>query len=138
MDDRREALIIELREFLGTPWHHNQAEKGIACDCVGLLRKGGEKIGLNLPPFPEKYDRLARNGQIRVYLETNFTPISIEQMAKADVVMFQANGFDNHVGVITKPMTVIHASQRTGMVVEHTIDGVWLKMLRRGGVYRWD
>lgn len=33
-----DAVAAEAREWLGTPYHHQQSAKGVGCDCLGLLR----------------------------------------------------------------------------------------------------
>jgi len=34
----KDAIVSEAREWLGTPWQHQASLKGVACDCVGLVR----------------------------------------------------------------------------------------------------
>ena len=33
-----EAIVAEAREWIGTAWQHQASLKGVACDCVGLVR----------------------------------------------------------------------------------------------------
>ncbi|MFZ1416647.1 MAG: hypothetical protein WAS73_19035 [Defluviicoccus sp.] len=35
---KRAAIINEARSWLGTPYHHQAALKGVGCDCIGLLK----------------------------------------------------------------------------------------------------
>ena len=34
----RETIIAEARSWIGTPYHHQAALKGVGCDCLGLVR----------------------------------------------------------------------------------------------------
>ena len=33
-----EAIIAAAKEWRGTPYHHQQSQKGVGCDCLGLVR----------------------------------------------------------------------------------------------------
>ena len=35
---KRADIVEEARSWLGTPYHHQAALKGVGCDCIGLLR----------------------------------------------------------------------------------------------------
>jgi cell wall-associated NlpC family hydrolase len=35
---KRPDIVEEARSWLGTPYHHQAALKGVGCDCIGLLR----------------------------------------------------------------------------------------------------
>ena len=35
---KRQDIIIEAKEWLGTKWQHQASLKQVACDCVGLVR----------------------------------------------------------------------------------------------------
>lgn len=34
----RDIIIVEARSWIGTPYHHQAALKGVGCDCLGLVR----------------------------------------------------------------------------------------------------
>ena len=33
-----DKIIAEARAWIGTPYHHQAAVKGVGCDCLGLVR----------------------------------------------------------------------------------------------------
>lgn len=35
---RRAAIVAEARSWIGTPYRHQGARKGVGCDCLGLVR----------------------------------------------------------------------------------------------------
>lgn len=38
MSRTREAIVMEARRWLGTPYRHQQSQLGVGCDCLGLVR----------------------------------------------------------------------------------------------------
>jgi cell wall-associated NlpC family hydrolase len=122
--------FIEIaRSWLGTKWQHDQQIKGIGVDCVNFLMGVAIEYGCNLPPIPKNYDRMSRNNEIINYIKTNFDLIETELMDATDIAVFKVSGYSTHVGIITKPYRLIHADNKVGKVIEHTLDGVWLRKL---------
>lgn len=52
----RNAVIAEARQWIGTPYAHQQMVRGLGCDCVGLIRGVGIATGV----MPERRDDWAR------------------------------------------------------------------------------
>lgn len=132
-DELRHTIIANARTWLGTPWLHNQRVKGVGVDCVNFLYAIAVESGIELEPIPESYARLPLRGEIEQYLDRNFirTNSTIEP---CDVLVFNWSGYNCHVGIATSNKTIIHAHQRINKVVEHGLDGIWIRCLK--GVYR--
>lgn len=46
VDPRRAAVVAEARTWVGTAFAHQAAEKGVGCDCGGLIRGVGVAAGV--------------------------------------------------------------------------------------------
>jgi cell wall-associated NlpC family hydrolase len=40
------SIIAEARTWIGTPWRHQAYQKGVGCDCAGLIRGVGNALGI--------------------------------------------------------------------------------------------
>jgi cell wall-associated NlpC family hydrolase len=127
-------LVLTAREWLGTPWMHKQAVKGIGVDCINFLYIVGLNAGLDLKPIPEQYGRIAVGDDITNYLDRHFIKRDDLTVEQGDILLFKFSGYNNHVAIATSSNTMIHASANHKKVVEHAIDGIWIRMLK--GVWR--
>ena len=128
------SRVIEVaRSWLGTTWMHGQRVKGIGVDCVGFLFAVASECGYDLPPLPSNYERIALKDSIREYLNTNL--IAYPDIVSEAVLLFQYSGFNNHVAIATSTNSIIHASYTHQKVVEHPLDGVWLRTLKGVWIY---
>lgn len=59
----RADVVAEARNWLGTPFIHQHAAKGVGCDCLGLLRGVAKVLGV----FPNRPDELSRVEEFRGY-----------------------------------------------------------------------
>jgi cell wall-associated NlpC family hydrolase len=128
MIDKKKFIEIA-RSWLGTKWQHDQQIKGIGVDCVNFIMAVAIEYGCDLPPIPKNYNRYSRNEEILKYAQDNLNSILIENMDTADIVIFKVSGHSTHVGIITEPYKLIHACNRHRQVIEHNLDGVWLRIL---------
>ena len=122
-------LIDSARTWINTPWQHNQRIKGIGVDCVNFLSAIAHESGLNIEEIPESYGRTAIDNQIEEYLKRNFTLKNSLEIEENNIILYTFSGYKNHVALATSPTTIIHANSRVGKVVEHQIDGIWLKFI---------
>lgn len=125
----KEKFISIARSWLGTKWQHDQQVKGIGVDCVNFLMAVAIEYGCELPPIPKNYDRMSRNNEIVDYIADNFDEIPKQSMDSTDIAIFKVSGYSTHVGIITAPYQIIHACNKTGSVIEHNLDGVFLRKL---------
>jgi cell wall-associated NlpC family hydrolase len=123
------------RSWLGTKWQHDQQIKGVGVDCVNFLTAVAIEYGCDLPPIPKNYERVSRNNEIIDYIADNFNCIYKKgiqtkiEMKTTDIAVFNISGYSTHVAIITEPYKIIHADNRVGRVIEHNLDGVWLRKL---------
>jgi NlpC/P60 family putative phage cell wall peptidase len=51
----RNTIIAEARSWIGTPYHHQAALKGVGCDCLGLVRGVWRAVYGADPEHPPAY-----------------------------------------------------------------------------------
>ncbi len=99
-------IVKEAQGWLGTPYGYGRAEKGVACDCSGMVMSVYEKVtGIKLPRNSAKQQEFCK------------------KLKKKDVkvgdLCFFATGKDpdkvSHVGIMVDEKNFIHASTSKGV-----------------------
>lgn len=133
----RKQIVIEARAWIGTRFHHQASQKGIGCDCIGLVRGVGIACGiypadfLSLPEVQQfkGYPLLPSNRQLEKGCEMFATRIEIADAKPGDFVLMRFNGEPQHLAILGDykggALSVIHAYAGARRVVEHRIDNVW-------------
>lgn len=130
----RTELIREAREWIGTPFHHQAALKGVGCDCGGLVRGVGVNTGA-LTLTAEQWKRHANYGRVPNprRMERTLRTLLVFQWRRGDgerpalmpgdvVWMEWRQELPMHLGIIAtleERTTLIHATSDIGRVVEH-------------------
>jgi cell wall-associated NlpC family hydrolase len=124
--EQRAAVIAEARSWILTPVHHGARLKGVGVDCGQFIIGVFEACGL-VPPIPiESYPRdwfVHRDDDLYLDLmRAHATEIAGPPEA-ADVIMFWIGRNYAHGGIVTRPapLTIVHASPPTRMVMEETL-----------------
>ncbi|MEJ8473962.1 NlpC/P60 family protein [Roseibium algae] len=132
-DRLRDAVLLEARSWLGTPYRHQASCKGAGCDCLGLLRGIWRALyGTEPEPVPTYQpdwtasgaESLAEAGR-RWLVER---PLGTE--TTGDVVLFRWRDDvpARHVGILSAPGQLIHAYERVG-VVESPLVPAWRRRM---------
>lgn len=128
------AITAEARTWMGTPFHHQAALKGVGCDCAGLIRGVGVACGvLDLPPHRWRphasYSRTPNPRRMERVLRMLLRPIAIEDLQVGDVLwMGWRPRLPMHLGLLAERggrYMLIHATADIGRVVEHGLTGDW-------------
>ena len=134
------AIIAAARGWLGTPYHHQAALRGVGCDCVGLVRGvlldvAGTHVDV-LPDYsPDWGDATGTEGLVAA-ADRWLVPIPVERARAGDVLGFRwrTGGIVKHCGILVSGDRMIHAVQGTG-TVEVTLGTHW--RARIGAAYRF-
>jgi NlpC/P60 family putative phage cell wall peptidase len=113
------------REWIGTPFRHQQSAKGIGCDCIGLARGVAREAGISealLSTIPADYSRHPDGSRLNEWLRANLDPVNVGDLMPGDILVFKTKVFDHHVAIFTGN-SIIHSIGGTG-VAEHTY-GKW-------------
>lgn len=133
----RAAVVAEARTWVGTPYAHQAALKGVGCDCGGLIRGAGEAAGvLAIDPIVWKqvgnYGRMPNPNRMRETLELFLSEIAADQIDDGDIAWLAwREDLPMHLAIrATGPNgpTLIHALSdvgERGRVVEHGFVAEW-------------
>lgn len=137
----RAQVVAAARGWIGTPFHHQAAIKGVGCDCGGLVR--GVQVELGLVPedywsLPEAaafhgYSRNPDGHSLRRACETFLDPTKVDLAKPGDVFLLKWAQHPQHVGFFADyrhgGLALIHAlpryMQARDGVVEHRMDSTW-------------
>ena len=124
-------VVVEARTWLNTPFVHQGWTKGVACDCIGLIK--GVGVALSLFDYDEHSDKAQRYAaysmlpnprKMREGLAEFFVPISKDEALPGDIFYIAWAKEPQHVALMTDH-GIIHSYSHVGKVVEHALDAEW-------------
>jgi NlpC/P60 family putative phage cell wall peptidase len=140
---RGELVAAEAREWLGTPFRWQQSQKGVGCDCKGLLWGVARELG-----FPEAESLYA---QVADYSPTRPVPSAllkeglaaifdpVEEMRPGDVLLLRARpgAPPSHIAIVSSETQAIHAQIGSKDWVKETKLRALLKTCPLVCIWRW-
>jgi NlpC/P60 family putative phage cell wall peptidase len=99
-------IVATARSWLGTPYHHQAALKGVGCDCLGLVRGVYEELYGKPAEAPPPYSRdWAEASATETMLEAarrHLAEIDPREAALGDVVVFRLRrgAMAKHCGIV--------------------------------------
>jgi NlpC/P60 family putative phage cell wall peptidase len=132
-------VIACAESWVGTPFRHQGAIKGVGADCVGFLKGVALETGLVTPElaatWPTDYSMQPSAGELRRLTSRHLTLVPYDHRAPGDIVLMRFALEPQHLGMLTArdPDYVIHCAEKG--VVEHRLDSVWRTRIVR--VYRF-
>lgn len=134
-------VVAIARSWIGTPYRHQGARRGVGCDCLGLVRGIWRELYGDEPEVPPAYgmDWAERSGKERLYaaaLRYFGPPVGRERMAPGDLLLFrwQEGVAAKHLGLLSEDNRFIHAYEAAG-VIESALVPSWRR--RVAWVFRW-
>ena len=138
----RYAIAKEAREWLGVKWVHQASLKGVACDCVGLIRGVYRELTGNEIPTKVNYPATWHLFKSEPWLYNECCKFSggeipLVSAGVGDILTFsfREKFVDHHVGIIVSPTTFVHSYMDVGKVVETRLDEVWLGRARHAFLF---
>ena len=130
-------LVAAARGWIGTPYRHRAALRGVGCDCLGLIRGiwrevSGEEVG-PIPPYRADWRDLSAVTALEDL--AGAVLFTVGHPEPGDVLLFRigAAAVPRHCALLVEPDRLIHAQEQLG-VVEAGLGG-WRKRL--SGVRRF-
>ena len=127
------AMIVdEARQWIGTPWKHAQASKGVGCDCIGLVGGVAAAVGVTddwittASMMFKGYGRLPVARVIHEGCARWMVPVTgAVQLGDILVMAFEAEA--QHFAIVSalSPRYIIHAYAQARRVAENRIDETW-------------
>lgn len=134
-------VVRAARGWIGTPYRHQGARRGVGCDCLGLVRGIWRELHGAEPEEPPPYgiDWAERSGEERLYaaaLRYFGPPVATAAMAPGDLLLFRwsEDAAAKHLGILSEAGRFIHAYEAAG-VVESALVPSWRR--RVAWVFRW-
>lgn len=116
------AIVSEARLWLGTPWQHQQRQRGLAVDCAGLIIGVGKALGLVDAGFDiADYSRMP-DGTLLAICADHLDRVPRAELAPGHVLVMAMEDEPQHLGIVGDyrhgGLSLIHASSRAGRVIE--------------------
>jgi NlpC/P60 family putative phage cell wall peptidase len=131
------AIVAAARGWIGTPYLHQASLKGVACDCLGLLRGVWRELEGAEPQIIPAYspDWAEATGQETLYagIARHAHEIPPAEIAPGDIALFRmmSRAPAKHCGIVAEKggrVTLIHARQNK-RVSEEVFSVFWKKKL---------
>ncbi len=111
----RTDVIAEARSWIGTPYAHQAALKGVGCDCLGLVRGVWRALYGEEPEAPPPYSRDWAEAHGRETLAEaagrHMIPIAIDAIRPGDVLLFAMKEHSpaKHCVILSAPGRMVHS-----------------------------
>lgn len=121
----RTRVVDAVREWRGTPYHHQASAKGVGCDCLGLLRGVyREIIGVEPetpPPYSSDWAEALGCETLIDAIARHLERIEVADAREGDVLIFrmQEGALAKHCGILTGPDTMVNSMEGAGVVETH-------------------
>ncbi|MCK8781766.1 NlpC/P60 family protein [Rhizobium sp. NTR19] len=125
------ARIVALAEtWIGTPYRHQGATRGVGCDCIGLIRGiWRELYGEEPEPVPAYAgDWAERSGDDRLLDAARRLfgpPVPVSEAAPGDLLLFRwrPDCAAKHAGILAGPQHFIHAYEQCAVTRSALVPG---------------
>lgn len=116
-------VVAKAREWLGTPFQHQQRSKGLAVDCAGLLIGVARELGLVAPDFDVSgYARQPDGASLLRWCDQYMTRVRREELQPGHVVVVAFDAAPGHIAILGDyahgGLSIIHAATKPGRVIE--------------------
>jgi NlpC/P60 family putative phage cell wall peptidase len=104
-------VVAEARSWIGTPYHHLAAVKGVGVDCAMLTWSVFNALDLFEVPDPRPYPHewhLHRSEE-RFLLSFETWAHRVEAPRPGDIALFRYGRTVSHSGILTSTTTMVHA-----------------------------
>lgn len=137
MTAKQNAVVVEARRWIGTPYVHQASAFGAGTDCLGLLRGIWRTLYGNEPEHTPAYsmDWSEPQGEERLWEAAlrHFHPKAVTDEAVGDVLLFRmrAGAVAKHLGIasaIGADAGFIHAYSKFG-VIESPLSAAWRRKI---------
>jgi len=121
-----DAVVAAARGWVGTPYRHRAALRGVGCDCIGVVRGvwrdvfGDEPV--ELPAYRADWRDARHSAELLGLAERWLVPGG---MAPGAVLLFRIGAVlaPRHCGILLDGGRFVHAQERLGVVEGNLTDG---------------
>ena len=117
-----QQVVAIAESWIGTPYRHQGATKGVGCDCIGLIRGVWRELYGNEPEAVPAYapDWAERCGEERL-LDAGRrlfgSPLALDEAQPGDIVMFRwrSGCAAKHAGILKDADHFIHSYEQNAV-----------------------
>ena len=120
---RNTDVVAEARRWIGTPYRHQGATKGVGCDCIGLIRGVWRELYGSepevVPPYAPDWAERSRDERLLAAGQRLFgAPLSVAEAQPGDLLLFRwrADCCAKHAGILAGPDCFIHAYEQAAVI----------------------
>jgi cell wall-associated NlpC family hydrolase len=125
--DLRTRIVLEARSWIGTPFVHQGAVKGVGVDCLQLVIGVGKNVGVLPADFegPTSYPRgwFLRSSRYLDDLQPYLEPV-VGEPQPGDVALFRIGRAPAHSAIVTAWPRIVVADPEQGVVETHAFTDV--------------
>ena len=135
-----DAIVVEARAWIGTPYLHQASLKGVGCDCLGLLRGVWRAVVGEEPEAPAPYTpdwaEAGRQDTLVEAARRHLVEAESRDIRPGDILLFRwRDGLPaKHCAIATAPDRMIHAHD--GAAVCEVALSPWWRM-HLAGLFRF-
>jgi NlpC/P60 family putative phage cell wall peptidase len=117
------AVVAEALSWVGTPYRHQSARKGVGCDCLGLVLGVWRAVIGRPPELPGAYapDWAEAGGEERFLtaVRRHFCEKAPDDMGAGDLLLFRWRPHlsAKHAGILVGPDRFVHAYEAGAVCV---------------------
>ncbi len=129
------AVVREALSWVGTPYRHQGARKGVGCDCLGLVRGVWRQVYGRDAERPGAYsaDWAEAEGEENLLAgaRRNFCGKNLSDAQAGDLLLFRWRPHlpARHAGILIGQNRFVHAYQSGGAVVVSALVPQWRRRL---------
>ncbi|TDK37231.1 peptidase P60 [Rhizobium deserti] len=136
-----ERIIAIAESWIGTPYRHQGATKGVGCDCIGLVRGiwrelyGGEPEPV--PAYAADWAERGGNDRLMEAAQRLFVPLgALQDGQPGDLLLFRwrPDCAAKHAGILVGPDRFIHAYEQSALT-RSVLVPAWRRKI--AGVFRF-
>jgi NlpC/P60 family putative phage cell wall peptidase len=135
MSDGGNRIVALAEAWVGTPYRHQGATKGIGCDCIGLIRGIWREIygeePAAVPAYaPDWAERCDEERLLDAATKVFGPPLPVTQAQPGDVLLFRwrSGCAAKHAGILARPTHFIHAYEQ-GAVTRSALVPSWRRRI---------
>lgn len=118
----RDQVVVAVRAWIGTPYHHQASLRGVGTDCLGLVRGVYralyEREAEQAPAYSRDWGEAFGQETLLEAARRNLVEVSPPDVHAGDVVVFRMRrgAIAKHAAIMTSASTMVHAVEGAGTV----------------------